>query len=309
MNNKRVQLFFLCLLCISTPHILAMHNDRQSAQSTLPEELKMHILSFLGPRDLCQSARVCKEWNRLTHDQYFNWCHVYLKNSKNNLHKAFICAVKDNNIIAQCYLLTHGADINYQEGSQNTTAFMHAITRGYQETLQFLIRQPRVNIDCVNKDGQTALMIAVHTHASLECIKLLLDNHAGVNFFGSRDPSLLIMAATQQGRTDLVKLLVAYKADVNYENLLGGTALVSAACDGDYNMVRFLLEETDAQVNYQTKDGYTALMWAAVNNHRNVVGGLLGCGANVNCVNKHGETALTICTPEMRQFIRSYIRQ
>jgi len=90
-------------------------------------------------------------------------------------------------------------------------------------------------------------------------------------------------------------IIKSLKTNINWQNKYGKTPLI-LACRHDYvniNMVKLLLDTGVCDVNIADKEGFTALMCVASNYNKHEIAELLiNNGANVNAINKNGETAL-----------------
>ncbi|BCS83526.1 repeat protein [Cotonvirus japonicus] len=81
-------------------------------------------------------------------------------------------------------LLDHGANTNIQEIMGNNTALMLAVVNNYKydnlKIIDLLIKSG-AKINMINRNGESALMLACKYNSSLELVQLLIDNGAIVN--------------------------------------------------------------------------------------------------------------------------------
>ena len=121
------------------------------------------------------------------------------------------------------------------------------------------------NVDAVDRDGRTALMIAA-----------------------------------QNGHTDTVTALAGtHGANVDAVDRNGWTALMFAARNGHTATVNALVGTHGANVDAATISGRTALMLAAERGHTDIVNALAGShGANVDAVDCFDRTALMCAAQE-----------
>jgi hypothetical protein len=115
---------------------------------------------------------------------------------------------------------------------------------------------------------------------------MLLDAKADVNAVNQNGETALMMASD----TDVVRMLLDAKVDVNAMNQNGETALMRASERGNANVARMLVD-AKADVNVMNQRGRTALMSASESGNATVVQVLLAAGANVNAKDENGPTA------------------
>uniref|UniRef100_A0A3P8T684 Ankyrin repeat domain 29 n=1 Tax=Amphiprion percula TaxID=161767 RepID=A0A3P8T684_AMPPE len=133
-----------------------------------------------------------------------------------------------------------------QKETPLANAVFWAARKGNLALLQLLLNSGRVDADCRDSYGTTALMVASYS-----------------------------------GHYECVKELIMQGADINYQRETGSTALFFASQHGHCDVVK-LLFEFGASTEFQTKDGGTALTVASQYGHSKVVDTLLKNGANVH---------------------------
>ncbi len=124
------------------------------------------------------------------------------------------------------------------------------------------------NIDTVNENGHTALMLAAY-NGRTPIVKLLLEKGANIN---RRDPEgrSPLMFAASGPFAETVKLLLKHGADVNMaDNGEHFTPLMYAAAEGHLNVVKVLLDH-GADASMKDVDGDTAASFARKNGHTKV---------------------------------------
>ena len=146
------------------------------------------------------------------------------------LNQNLINAAWDNNVAEASRLIEAGADVNYEDESQQS-AFLIAASEGY-----------------------------------LELLELTLSNGADVHALDSFNGTALIRAA-ERGHADVVRRLLETDVDVNHVNNLGWTALNEAIIFGDgsprYVETVQLLVDGGADVGSPSQgDGLTPLQQA-----------------------------------------------
>lgn len=163
--------------------------------------------------------------------------------------------------------------------------FFWAIDQGNVSQAAKLLQQ-NVDIDLVNLEGYTALMVAAKTNNG-SLAKLLLEKGANANI-RNKYRETAIMLASYQGQTDMAKLLHSHGADIHHA---GWNPLLYATTNGHVDTIRWLLDEK-ADINTPSDNGTTPLMMAVRGNHIDAVQLLLSRGADVRIKNEQGENAL-----------------
>jgi len=163
--------------------------------------------------------------------------------------------------------------------------FFWAIDQGNASQAAKLLQQ-NVDIDLVNPEGYTPLMVAAKTN-NFPLANLLLEKGANVNI-RNKYRETAIMLASYHGQTDMVKLLHSHGADIHHA---GWNPLLYAATNGHMATMRWLLDEK-ADVNAPSDNGTTPLMMAVRGNHVDAVQLLLSRGADMRRKNEQGENAL-----------------
>ncbi len=165
-----------------------------------------------------------------------------------------------------------------------------------------LLAAPGIDINAKDKDGNTALIVAVKREHTAIVDLLLAAPGIDINAKDRLGDTALIVAVKRGTRsrapTAIVDLLLAAPGidiDVNAEGSqpVDWTALTWAASEGHADIVRRLLA-AGADVDAKTNNGATALMWAASEGHAAMVRQLLAAGADVDAKDNYGTTALEI---------------
>jgi ankyrin repeat protein len=193
--------------------------------------------------------------------------------------------------LAECvhFLLTNGAAVDLQGGSENETALLVACHEGHEAIVKLLL----TNGAAVNFQGgsenETALLVACHEgHEAI--VKLLLTNGAEVDLQGDY-PGKTLYTACSRGHEAIVMLLLKNGAEVKLQGGLYGTALQVACVYGQEEIVKRLLDN-GAEVNLQGGRYDTALQVACVYGQEEIVKRLLDNGAEVNLQGGRYDTAL-----------------
>ena len=150
-----------------------------------------------------------------------------------------------------------------------------------------------IDINCQNKFGRTALMIAA-AHNS-DAVMLLLNYGADPNLADHQGRTAL-MDAQQQSNISSMQYLIDAGADMEKKDFDMGLTVLMRACMSpgeENNEIVKLLLESGANPNTKDFSGETAVM-IDIQYGGNNIDLLMKHGANINESGKHGETALTL---------------
>lgn len=113
------------------------------------------------------------------------------------------------------------------------------------ELFNYIVEQPDTDLECVNNDGDTALLLAA---ASEDCkmAHKLIQKGADINAVGNYGNTPL-HSATENSNFEMVAMLLYYGADANVADETGGTPFVLAIeTSYDHKIQELLIEyETD----------------------------------------------------------------
>ncbi|XP_065254386.1 ankyrin repeat domain-containing protein 29 [Emys orbicularis] len=168
-----------------------------------------------------------------------------------------------------------------------------AARKGNLALLQLLLNSGRVDVDCRDSLGTTALMVASH-YGHIECVRELVLQGADINLQRESGTTALFFAA-QQGHNDVVRFLFEFGASTEFRTKDGGTALLAACQYGHTRVVETLLKH-GANIHDQLCDGATALFLAAQGGYLDVIRLLLSSGAKVNQPRQDGTAPLWIAS-------------
>ena len=173
---------------------------------------------------------------------------------------------------------------------------LHAAAEGHTEAVMTLLATPGFDVNAVDEDGCTALILAAR-EGRTEAVTALLDA-PGLDVNAECAGNTALMMAARLGHTEVVTaLLDAPYLDVNAAGFFGYTALIFAAGGDHTETVMALLAAPDLDVNAVDEGhgnpGRTALMRAAQQGLTETVTALLAApGLDVNAADGAGWTAL-----------------
>ncbi len=202
-------------------------------------------------------------------------------------------AVRDNDsTMAEIKsLLQQGAHVDARD-DRGDTALLNALRWGGPHVAATLLDN-KANIRAIDNAGWNALMLAANS-GDVENVKLVLkrDPYIDINFH-DRDGETSLMLASEQQNNGIVPFLLTRGASVNLRNKQSETALMQTARWSDASIVTALVDK-GADINAVNLDGDTTLMLAARVGNGAVVKALLKHGANTEIVNHEGKTALEL---------------
>ncbi|XP_064909402.1 ankyrin repeat domain-containing protein 29 isoform X5 [Columba livia] len=191
-------------------------------------------------------------------------------------------------------LLFLGSDPKYEDnfaaGKETplANAAFWAARKGNLALLQLLLNSGRVDVDCKDSDGGTALLAACqYGHAKV--VETLLKHGANIHD-QLYDGASAIFLAAQGGYLDVIRLLLSSGAKVNQPRQDGTAPLWIASQMGHSEVVRVMLLR-GAERDAARDDGTTALLKAAIKGYNNVIEELLKFSPTLGLL-KNGTSAL-----------------
>ncbi|KAJ6662142.1 hypothetical protein lerEdw1_012607 [Lerista edwardsae] len=181
--------------------------------------------------------------------------------------------------------------MSFRKETPLANAAFWAARKGNLALLQLLLNSGRVDVDCKDSLGSTALMVASY-YGHKDCVRELVLQGADINLQRESGATALFFAA-QQGHNDIVKLLFEYGASTEFKTKDGGTALLAACQYGHMKVVETLLKH-GANIQDQLYDGATTLFLAAQGGYLDLIRLLLSSGAKVNQQRQDGTAPLWI---------------
>ena len=164
--------------------------------------------------------------------------------------------------------------------------FFKAIKSDDASTIQRLLTRG-FDVNTVDPQGQVGLLVSLR-EPSLKVASLLIDSpQVNLNAVNTQGESPLMLAAIK-GHFELAQKMIQKGADINKT---GWTPLHYAASTGQLKMIGFLLEQ-NAYIDAESPNGTTPLMMASLYASLESVQLLLDQGADPLLKNEQGLTAL-----------------
>ena len=178
--------------------------------------------------------------------------------------------------VARLLIGTFNADmaITNRDGA---TAIMLAIERGRDNVAHVLLEDYQCPVDIRDQNGDTVLHYACRVNAT-QSIKTLIQKYNAEKYLVNthNDQCLQVSIASRSGEVDKVRrLLQESGCNVNVTDNKNWTPLHYACTWGDLDMARIWIGTFKADMAITNSDGYTALMLAIKHNLDNVVRALL----------------------------------
>lgn len=176
-----------------------------------------------------------------------------------------------------------------------TGSLIQAVTNNDIEFVKRILKDKTYNINEVNQQNESALLIATHNNF-VEIAKVLIDHGADVNQQDNIQDSPYLYAGAQ-GKTEILAyMLKNSQPNQQIYNRFGGNTIIPAAEKGHLDTVKLLLEDGTVDINHQNNYGYTALIEAIALTdgskvYQDIVAELLKYGADKNLKDNYGKTA------------------
>ena len=192
-------------------------------------------------------------------------------------------------------LINLGFDPEKEAGQHRSTPLALATTCRSTSVVKRLLKS-KVNVNCIEADGQTPLVEAALQN-QMEIIALLIEAGVDVNIRG-RDGSTALFNAVYHENKDLIEMLLDRDADITSEAKLGDylrfTPLHLAAAKNSHAIIRMFKCKGIDNIDVRTEDQFTALHYAAIKNSLLAMELLVSLGARIDVQNLDGETPLRL---------------
>ena len=238
-----------------------------------------------------------------------------------NLQRTPIISEKDIAFVKS--LLDHGANPNFDPGTTSLpdedrkTAFEKSLELNNLPIIRLMINTGAKinNVHALWEVGwgeaMTPLMFAAFKGYA-ECVQLLLDSGAEVNFRYRRECFVAglpaIACAIRQGKVPVIKILLEHGASLNFSNSNQNNPIQMAmqyrySCKNPDDVVNCLLAFPKSGLNIEHRNNVnlTPLLMAASWRHSSVVKSLIIAGADLKATDYRGKTALDLVKEGIKQ--------
>jgi ankyrin repeat protein len=206
-----------------------------------------------------------------------------------NHETALMIAIKNGEFVIAYRLLQRGADFTIRDKDFRTPLMIASCSNAGYEVADFILKKENKTIDYRDKDGKTALLLAIEKKNNLNAV--LLMTHGALPYDCDNKKNNALIIASKMGYDEIVRyILDMYDIDVDSKNANLNTALMKASKHGHAEVVRYLLKTAKKELT--NKDGDTALIIGCMHGHLNVAEILIEANANIECFNKQGITPL-----------------
>lgn len=188
---------------------------------------------------------------------------INMKNERGQTALMIACIKYEESIDIIKLFLENGAGVNDLDfDNNNALMIMFDRIKVIDDSLIKLFVEYDIDLDTINKNNETALMLVVKSPIQtnkLKIIKLLLDNCPNINYQDIHRQSALMFAR----EPDVVELLIKYGANVNQKSRFGTTLLkkicMNASSNTDLKIINLLLDN-GANAELIFYGGFTALI-------------------------------------------------
>ena len=173
------------------------------------------------------------------------------------------------------------------------TALHYAAESSNALIAQFLLDHQQVNVNIRNKEGNSALDIAMMCE-NWPVVKILVNDKKFLKTTSNNSESALHIAMVRNPWPSVEALLSHTRTDINIKNDKGSSALHVAVARGNLLRVQALLQHPKIDIHVINKQGENSLHIAVAHSNLPLVEILLDKKIEVNVKNKEGDSALHI---------------
>lgn len=205
-----------------------------------------------------------------------------------NHETALMIAIKKGDFGIANKLLMKGADFSIRDKDFRTPLMIASSFNRSYLIMDYILSQPNNTIDYRDKDGKTALLLAIENKSEWNVVTLFSNGALPWDCDNKKNNALII--ASKVGCIQIVNFIMdTYDIDINSRNINLNSALMKASKHGHGEIIKSLISK-NAETELTNKDGSTALLIACKQGHLKIVQLLLGLNANIECHNKEGIT-------------------
>ncbi|XP_043597879.1 ankyrin repeat and death domain-containing protein 1A-like isoform X1 [Bombus pyrosoma] len=203
-----------------------------------------------------------------------------------------MCAARGNNVRVVDYLAEAVESLNGDATDcTGATALHHAACAGHPSMITALTNVPRIELNAVDKKGQTPIHCAC-AEEHLEAVEVLIGLGAKVDA-QDNEGNTCLHVATRTRHTAIAQLLLRAGANTELTDEMGFTPLHVAASQGCKGILDSMIHH-GAALNKQSKHGNTPLHLACQNNEVETVEILINKGVDLNCLNSRLQSPIHI---------------
>ena len=194
-----------------------------------------------------------------------------------------ILSLKQNYLDIAKEFIQRDVDVNDQENEEGYNALMtYAICCKEQDPqMTRLLIDKTENLDAIDKDGNTALMIAIIKH-KLDIAEILIDKGVNINACTPNNHTPLLLAMANKFYTSDKTLSEKYKNLIDKIYSKQKQQLFDSSINGNLECVNNLMKAR-ADVNVQNEEGNTPLMLSLQNGHIKIASILLNRDTDTKC--------------------------
>lgn len=163
--------------------------------------------------------------------------------------------------------LKSGDSVNAQESRNRYTPLHVAAMTGNVEAVKFILANGG-NVDGVDEDGRTALMMSLYRSQGPAALALI-DANANLEV-RDRENKAALMFAAQYGQVDAINAMVKRHVNLDAQNYNGATALIFAADRSQAEAAR-ALKAAGASTTLRDRRGRSALDFATAKHATDVI--------------------------------------
>ncbi|MBQ6516003.1 ankyrin repeat domain-containing protein, partial [bacterium] len=222
-----------------------------------------------------------------------------------------------HNLLNEYQRNTQSRQTNSRTNRQNSLniSLLHAAREGLVDELENILKNPNVDVNAKDEDGNTALIWASYLGYPETLKKILEHPDVDINIKDSINCTALDWAK-KRGHQDIEQMIQNYQrgvdrrknvnnsnsaqeTDINAQDSKGRTALHRAIENMNMESIDELLQNPDVDINLQDNNGNTALIWAASRGRKITVEKLLQRpDIDVNLQDQEGNSALLFASQE-----------